>query len=225
MPKASKLPPEEKVRVVELYLAGEITYMAFQKEYGISGRSLENWVRLYESEGIGALIPRMRKKEYSTELKNQVVTEYLSGGVSIEGLCKKYKISDAHVVRRWIKKYNCHEELRTISGGSEVYMTKGRKATFEERVAIVEFCISRSKDYRATIEKYSVSYQQVYDWVRKYEDLGAAGLIDQRGKRKKDANMTEVELLRAELKLKEAQNRRLQMENDLLKKLDEVERR
>jgi hypothetical protein len=37
--------------------------------------------------------------------------------------------------------------------------------------------------------------------------------------------MSEVDQLRARLKLKEAENLRLQMENDLLKKLEVVERR
>jgi regulator of replication initiation timing len=36
--------------------------------------------------------------------------------------------------------------------------------------------------------------------------------------------MTEVEKLRAQLKLKEAENLRLQMENELLKKLEALER-
>jgi regulator of replication initiation timing len=37
--------------------------------------------------------------------------------------------------------------------------------------------------------------------------------------------MNEVERLKAELKLREAENRRLQIENEVLKKLDEIERR
>jgi len=95
----------------------------------------------------------------------------------------------------------------------------------KERIEIVEFCISNSKDYSTTIKKYDVSYQQIYTWVRKYEAQGVDGLTDRRGKRKDAASMTEVERLKAELKLKEAENRRLQIENEVLKKLDEVERR
>jgi regulator of replication initiation timing len=37
-------------------------------------------------------------------------------------------------------------------------------------------------------------------------------------------SMTEVEKLRAQLKLKEAENMRLHMENELLKKLEALER-
>lgn len=225
MPQKGKLLPEEKIRLVEQYLAGQFSLTDFQKEYGISERSFRDWVRLYQSEGPEALVPKVKEKKYSRELKSLVVEEYLSGSSSLQELCGRYRISDTHVVRKWIKKYTCHEELKAKGGGSEVYMTGGRKTTLEERIEIVGFCISNGKDYRATIEKYSVSYQQLYGWVRKYEEHGVEELTDHRGKRKGESAMTEVEKLYAELKLKEAENKRLQMENDLLKKLDEVERR
>ena len=104
-------------------------------------------------------------------------------------------------------------------------MTKGRKTTRDERIEIVSHCIANNKDYAKTIELYKVSYAQVYGWVRKYEIEGADSLTDRRGKRKNESTMTEVEKLRAQIKLKEAENLRLQMENDLLKKLEEIERR
>ena len=49
--------------------------------------------------------------------------------------------------------------------------------------------------------------------------------MDRRGKRKEADELTESEKLSAQLKLIEAENRRLKMENDFLKKLKEVERR
>jgi transposase-like protein len=103
-------------------------------------------------------------------------------------------------------------------------MSKGRNTTLEERIEIVSHCIANNKDYGKTIEKYGVSYGQLYGWVRKYESEGADGLTDRRGKRKDESAMTEVEKLQAQLKLQKAENMRLQMENDLLKKLEEIER-
>ena len=104
-------------------------------------------------------------------------------------------------------------------------MTKGRTTTFDERLEMVSECISLGNDYGKIVEKYNVSYQQVYGWVHKYEAEGPNGLIDRRGKRKEEAFMTETEKLRAELKLTKAKLRYAEMENDLLKKLDEIERR
>ena len=51
------------------------------------------------------------------------------------------------------------------------YMTKGRKTTQEERVEIVSFCIEHGKDYGVTIEKYGVSYQQIYLWVKNWDSI------------------------------------------------------
>ncbi|MDT2288032.1 helix-turn-helix domain-containing protein [Paenibacillus larvae] len=69
------------------------------------------------------------------------------------------------------------------------------------------------------------SYQQVYSWTNKYLTSGVDALQDRRGKRKSTDEMSEVEKLRAQNKLLQAENRRKQMEIDLLKKLDEIERR
>lgn len=86
------------------------------------------------------------------------------------------------------------------------------------------YCIANNKDYGKTIERYGVSYQQIYGWASKYEESGIDGLIDRRGKRKAEVSMTEVEKLRAQLKLKDAENLKLQMENELLKNLEALER-
>ena len=103
-------------------------------------------------------------------------------------------------------------------------MTKGRNTTYEERVEIVSYCIEHGNDYTAAIEKYGVSYQQIYSWVKKYNDKGVEGLVDKRGKRKPESEMTEVEKLKAENRLLEARNRRLETECAVLKKLKELER-
>ena len=70
-----------------------------------------------------------------------------------------------------------------------------------------------------------MSYQQIYAWVRKYEEHGVAVLSDKRGKRKDISEMTEVERLRAENRLLQAQIKDKELEVALLKKLKELERR
>ena len=103
-------------------------------------------------------------------------------------------------------------------------MMKGRNTTLKERIDIVSYCIANNKDYGKTIERYGVSYQQIYAWVKKYEQYGVDGLADRRGRHKDETSMSKVERLRAQLKLKDAENQRLQMENELLKKLEALER-
>ena len=104
-------------------------------------------------------------------------------------------------------------------------MTRGRNTTYEERVEIVSYCIEHGNDYIAAIEKYGVSYQQIYSWVRKYNEKGAEGLVDKRGKRKIASEMTELEKLRAENRMLEARTKRLELECAVLKKLEEIEGR
>ncbi len=96
-------------------------------------------------------------------------------------------------------------------------MKQGRKTTFEERIEIVNFTLAHEKDYQGAVEKYGVSYQQIYSWVRKFEKDGSNGLLDRRG--------TPEEELRLKIKQQEERIKYLEMENGLLKKLEEIKRR
>lgn len=82
------------------------------------------------------------------------------------------------------------------------------------------------KNYGEMAQKHQVSYQQVRTWTLKYEELGAAGLEDRRGKRKRDQRpRTELEAAQIEIERLKHQLYLAEMERDLLKKLDEIERR
>jgi transposase len=123
-------------------------------------------------------------------------------------------------------KYNRHEELKTSGTGGTIIMTKARKTNMDERIKIVSHCIAYDKNYGETAEKFNVSYQQVYLWIKKYTARGIEGLKDRRGRSEPiDKPVTDIEILKAELELEKAKNQRLQVENDFLKKLEEIERR
>ena len=170
-------------------------------------------------------MPRIthKNKKYSVELKMQAVQSYQNGEGSLREICRKYGISDKHVLQDWIMWYNGHREYKERSSAKgEIYMTKGRKTTQEERAEIVAFCIEHNYDYGLTVETYNVSYQQVYAWVRKYDEGGVDKLRDNRGRTKQVEEMTEVEKLKAEMKILEAKNRQLEIENEFIKKLQEL---
>ena len=164
-----------------------------------------------------------KNKKYSIELKQEAVKAYLRGEGSLRKICKKYEILSDYQLRDWILWYNGHREFKERSSArGEIYMTKGRKTTQEERAEIVAFCIEHNKDYGLTVETYKVSYQQIYAWVRKYEEGGVDKLRDNRGRTKPVEEMTEVEKLKAEMKILEAKNRQLEIENAFIKKLQEL---
>ncbi|MGM0124594.1 hypothetical protein IGI37_001972 [Enterococcus sp. AZ194] len=105
-------------------------------------------------------------------------------------------------------------------------MRKARETSTEERLTIVLDCLTQNKNYGAMALKYQVSYQQVRNWVKRYEEKGAAGLEDRRGRRiGTQPSRTPEEELRNRLAQSESKNRQLQMENDLLKKVRELERK
>ena len=160
---------------------------------------------------------------YSNEMKLEVVQAYMNGEGSQNQIRKKYNISSHGVFKKWIMWYNGQKEFKERRGaGMEIYMTKGRKTTQEERAEIVAFCIEHGKDYPLTIQTYNISYQQIYTWVRKYEERGIDGLKDGRGRTKPLEEMSETERLRMENKILKAQLKDAEMENKLLKKLREL---
>ena len=214
----SKLSYEERIAAVKEYQAGKGSYKAIAEKYGIVAMTLMDMVATYEFQGLSK-----ERKKYSKELKIQAVNDYLSGKGSQIEICKKYKIRGRNQLRAWIKWYNGQKEFKERSSvKGEIYMTKGRKTTQEERVEIVAFCIEHGKDYGLTTETYNVSYQQIYSWVKKYEEKGVEGLTDRRGKTKPESELTEEERLRQENKILQAKIKDQEMEIALLKKLREL---
>ena len=105
-------------------------------------------------------------------------------------------------------------------------MKDTRKTTQEERVQIAKECIENGNNYGEIAIKYQVSYQQVYTWVKKYKELGEAGLEDRRGQRTAQQEpRTEEEKSRVRVAQLEHELYMTKMERDLLKKLEEIERR
>ena len=225
MEKRRKYSVNEKVSWVERILSKEISVRKAATITGISIAVFKDWLHLYKSEGIQGLMRQSHNRIYSAELKQIVVEKYLDGTTSLRNLCKKYKIRGKMQILSWIKRYNSGKDFgRKMSGGSR--MKKTRKTSQEERIQIVKACMERGFDYGATALEYKVSYQQVYTWVQKYKELGEAGLEDRRGKRTAaQTPRTELEELRIKIAQLEHEKYMLQMERDVLKKLDEIERR
>lgn len=164
-----------------------------------------------------------KNKKYSKELRIEAVEAYQRGEGSQREICKKFGILDKRQLYNWIMWYNGHrEKKRKNTAKGEIYMTKGRTTTQEERAEIVAFCIEHGKDYGLTVETYKVSYQQIYAWVRKYEEKGVKGLTDRRGKAKPEDELTEEDRLRQENKILQAKIKDQEMEIALLKKLREL---
>ena len=105
-------------------------------------------------------------------------------------------------------------------------MKETRPTTVEERIQIAKDCIANGGNYGETALKFNVSYQQVYQWVKKFKEKGDAGLEDRRGKRLKDQTpRTREEELEIEIAKLKHELYMTRMERDVLKKMDEIVRR
>lgn len=212
------LSDEERIEAVQEYLEGKGSYRSIARKYGINYERFRQLAIRAKTEGIEAVKTRSTNKKYQVETKIKAVREYMEGKYSLVEICSRYQISGHSVLIQWIKWYNSGRDFKERTRSERgITMNKERKTTQEERAEIVAFCIENGKDYRLAMEKYSVSYQQIYSWVRKYEATGIEGLTDRRGKAKPEDKLTEADRLRMENKILQAKLKDMEMENKLLK--------
>lgn len=225
MSKKPKVPIEDLIQSIKEYLSGKKGFKEILQNIPMSKEAFRRNVLKYQYFGSEALLKSSKNRNYPLALKEQAIEDYLNGKASMVQLSLTYKISSPSILERWIKKYNGHEKNKSQHFIGDKIMTNGRKTTFEERIASISFCIENEDNYHITAEKFQVSYQQIYTWVKKYREGGPEALQDRRGKCKDHNAMTDIERQNAQIKLLEAENKRLQIENDFLKKLKDVERR
>lgn len=224
MSTAKRVKAKDKIKAVKLYLSGKKSVISLAAKYGVEKSTVYWWIEQYKSEGEKAFTDSFREnRHYTTELKISAVKDYLNGLGSQSEICKKYNIRSKHQLRDWILMYNSSGTIKEKGGN---YMKATRKTTFEERVSIVEYCTNNNNDYAATSKRFNVSYQQVRNWVKRFEDFGIMGLEDRRGQRKiNQSPRNELEELEIRLKQLEHENHMLSIENKLLKKVNDLERR
>ena len=141
--------------------------------------------------------------KYSVEYKKRVVDDYKKNGKTY--CVKKYGHSSS-VIYRWVRK---SETVGFVRKKSKTYTPK-------EKLEILNYYFKNG--FSETSRKYDVNSGLIFTWERKYREYGLEGLsIDGRGRPrkglppKKNLN-TDLDLL--------AENQRLRIELEYLKKLD-----
>ncbi|MGG3574203.1 helix-turn-helix domain-containing protein [Bacillus gobiensis] len=220
-----KYSKSEKLAILHLYEDGHHSIADISAKFSVDPGTIRDWKRKYEVNGEDSLEEAASWKPYSKELKLAAINDYLSGKYSLREVSRTYNLSSKSVLRKWIKKYNHHRELNDTSKGITNSMTNRRKTTLEERIQIVNDCLQHQKNYQLTAETFEVSYQQVYQWVKKFEANGEEALQDKRGRKKEEHELTAEEKFKLDMKRLERENERLRAENAFLKKLEELERR
>lgn len=121
---------EEKVKILSEYLDGTYGSREVCRRYNINRGSLKNWKRLYETFGWSGLKTDSKASHYSKEVKASAVQDYLCHALTVPEILKKYQIRSGTQLKRWIKKYNGHEELKS-SETAEKYQVSYQQAQLE----------------------------------------------------------------------------------------------
>ena len=213
-----------KQKAVTEIESGRLSQSEAARRLGINEKTIRRWMSKYRSEGSTGLASSNKNRIYSAQTKQQAVEAYLTGQYSQQRICEIFKIRSTRQLKDWLKVYNSGRDFKRTSGGSRMKST--HKATKEERVQVAKECLASGDNYGEVAKKYGVSYQQARTWTLKYKELGESGLEDQRGKRKYEQEpRTELEKAHIRIAQLEHQLHMAEMENHLLKKLKEIERR
>ena len=223
--KGAKISNELKLEYAKLCYEGKMSFAEAGRQLDIDGSHVREWRDRYEFQGDCAFLYTGKNNVYSDELRLAAVLSYLNGEGSLSRIAAKYGLRNPSQLSAWIKMYNDGKDFsHKMSGGSR--MKTSRPTTKEERIKIVKECIENGRNYGEAAIKHRVSYQQVYNWVKRFEKFGEAGLEDRRGKRKVNQEpRNEVEELKIKMAQLEHELYMTRMERDLLKKVKELERK
>lgn len=219
----SKVSKEIKIIACKKYLRGHGSYQSIGKEIGVADVIVKRWVLAYQSFGESAFNEKEENRNYSVEYKLSIIKK--CEGNSINDISSKNGISPT-VVRNWIKKYN-KGELKNYTPCPEVYSMKSRKTTFEERIQIVKRVLENNNDYKGAAAQYTVPYNLVYQWTRKYLQNGEDALKDSRGRpsSKEVKELTELEKKDIEIEKLKLEIERHKRAEEILKKNLEIRER
>ena len=184
-----------------------------------------------------------RKSKIEPVEKVKIVERYLEGEIGIRQAGKELGV-DHHSIRNWISIYQYDGPTGLLNQPKNKSYSKDLKISaindyLNGEGSLQDICTKygirshrqlsdwiKVYNYGAMALKYDCSYQQVRNWVIRYEKMGQAGLEDRRGRRIASLpSRTPEEELRDKIAELERRNLDLQMENDLLKKVRELERR
>lgn len=224
MSRKSKFSYEAKLNAVQQYLNSRLSYADIGKSIGVNGKTIENWVNAFKSKSPDGLKTHKYNQSYTEEFKLKCIKTYLNGQDSYKQVAYKYGLRSSTQLKNWVSKYNSHQRLKNYYPTPEVYKMTRKKTNQQEREQIVKYWRNHDLNYKETAKKYGCSYAQIYNWCKKYEDTGNEGLNDNRGRKRPQNELSELE--KAQLQVKELQ-RQLeisQRENMLLKKVKDLER-
>lgn len=186
---------------------------------------MSKWIKQFLLAGLAGLIRPKHNQKYSLETKLTAVKAYLSGKYTSQAILQRHQIRNVSQLHQWIISYN-NGKLRVNQTTRKRVRRMGRKVTFDEKKKIVQWTIEHKHNYKAATEKYDISYQRVYSWVRKYQvNNDWEVLKDNRGRNKGKEPTNELERLRKRVRELEARDHERELQIAFAKKLVEIRNR
>ena len=154
--------------------------------------------------------------KYSNEFKLKVVKYCIEGHHSKYEACAEFQIPSSNTVDKWVKKYKEHGPKGLMKNLKSSY-----SGEFKQNV--VEYMHNNHLSLFETSVKFNIgNHSLVGKWERIYYEKGPQGLyIEQRGKSRNMNSKTKNKKMSKEIEEDLiAENQRLRMENEYLKKLN-----
>ena len=153
--------------------------------------------------------------KYSNELKLEIVKYCIEGYHSKYDAAKKFNIPSPTPIDDWVRKYKEHG----VEG-----LIKQKKSSYsrEFKQNVVEYMHSNHLSATETAIHFRIVTKVVLKWERIYYEEGPQGLyIERRGRSKNMSSKSKKKNLNKEIEEDLiAENQRLRMENEYLKKLN-----
>ena len=156
--------------------------------------------------------------KFNLDFKIKIVAEYLSGCGS-PTLAKRYGIAKRDTILNWVHNF----ELRGIKGLEPRKMDLNYSSQF--KVQVLNWKNQHEASLSATALHFSLSSPStIWQWQKKYDDMGIAGLERRRGNPKVNKRRSPKKIssnnMNEEIKRLKQENTMLKIQNEYLKKVD-----
>lgn len=125
--------------------------------------------------------------KYSLEFKMKIVTEYLSGGIGMNPLSRKYGFKDKNQVRKWIHAY------QTLGIEGLKRSRKNKTYSVEYKIEAITMYEASEKSYQDVANELGLNNPSlIARWRTEYHQYGIEGLSRKQGRpslSKKDHNI------------------------------------
>lgn len=202
---------EDRLRAVRLYIKLGKRVRATIRQLGYPTKNaLKSWHREYEQHlDLHAGYARLPK--FSQAQKERVVEHYLEHGHCLAVTIKALGYPSRAVLRAWLQEL--HPEART-----RVVGRSGEPVPVDKQAAVIALCM-RQGSAKSVAQKLGVSRPTLYNWRTQLLGQDASASMKPEQDPPKSSERTELE---EQLEVLRREIRRLQLEQDILKKANEL---